>query len=107
MRPLECHKCSLNSRLKLTQIQMVPLVLLVPGTPCKTEQAARARGLGADIKDLLVELVVVIYHHSLMLTACRIPTLATVHSYKSFSVRVQVKQLRLILRAEERSACPP
>ena len=104
MRPLECHKCSPNSRLKLTQIQMVPLV---PGTPCKTDQVARARGLGADIKDLIVELVVVIYHHSLMLTACRIPTLATVHSYKSFSVKVQVKQLRLILRAEERSACLP
>ena len=84
---------------------MVPLVLLVLGTPCKTEQVARAKGLGADIKDLQVELVVVIYHHSLMLTACRTPTLATVHSYKSFSVRAQVKQRRLILRDEEQSAC--
>ena len=83
------------------------MVPLVPGTLCKTDQVARAKGLGADIKDLIVELVVVIYHHSLMLTACLIPTQATVHSYKSFFVKVQVKQLRLILRAEERSACLP
>ena len=83
------------------------MVLLAPGTLCKIEQVARAKGQGADIKDLTVELAVVTYHSSLMLTACRIPTLATVPFYKSFSVRVLAKQLRLILRAEERSACLP
>ena len=105
MRPQEFPKCSPNSRLKLTQIQMVLQERLVLGTPCKTEQVARAKGQGADIKDITVELVVAIYHNSLMLTACLIPILATVPFYKSFSVRVQVKQLRLILRAEGRSAC--
>ena len=104
MRPQEFPKCSPNSRLKLTQIQMA---LLAPGTPCKTERVDKAKGQGADIKDLTVELAVVTYHSSLMLTACLIPTLATVPFYKSFSVRVRVKQLRLILRAEERSACLP
>ena len=106
MRPQEFPKCSPNSRLKLTQIQMVLQERLVLGTPCKTEQVDKAKGQGADIKDQTVALAVVTYHSSLMLTACLIPTLATVPSYKSFSVKVQGNNLRLILKAEERSACP-
>ena len=83
------------------------MVLLVLGTPCKTEQVGKGNDLEADIKDPTLGHGVVISLHSNMLTACRIPTLATVPFYKSFSVRVLAKQLRLILRAEERSACLP
>ena len=83
------------------------MVLLVLGTPCKTELVARvANDQEADIKDQIVGLVV-ISEHSHMLTACRILIQVTVPSYKSFSVKVQVSNLRLILRAEERSVCPP
>ena len=82
------------------------MVRLAPGTPCKTEQVARVNVLEVDIRDLIVGLVVEISHHSNMLIVCLIRTQEIVLSYKSYSVKVQGKQLRLILRAEGRSACP-
>ena len=87
----------------LTQIQMVRQA---PGTPCKTEQVARVSVPEVDIRDQIVGLVVEISHHSNMLIVCLIRTQEIVLSYKSYSVKVQGKQLRLILRAGGRSACP-
>ena len=103
MRPHNSHKWCPSSQLKLTLIQMALLVL---GTPCKTEQVGKGNDLEAGIKDPILGHGVVISLHSNMLTACRIPTQATVPSYKSFSGKAQGNNLRLILKAEERSACP-
>ena len=103
------HKCSPNSPLKRTRIQ---LVLRAPlfRTPCKTELVARvASGREADIKDQIV-INVAISAHSHMLIACRIPTLqiqVTVPSCRSYSGKVRGNSRRLILRAGGRSACPP
>ena len=82
------------------------MALLVLGTPCKTEQVGKGNDLEAGIKDPILVYGVAIYLHSNMLTACQIPIQATVPSYKSFSDKVQGNNLRLILKAEERSACP-
>ena len=82
------------------------MALLVLGTPCKTEQVGKGNDLEAGIKDPILGHGVEISLHSNMLTACRIPTQVTVPSCKSFSDKVQGNNLRLILKAEERSACP-
>ena len=82
------------------------MALLVLGTPCKTEQVGKGNDLEAGIKDPILGQGVVIFLHSNMLAACQIPTQVTVPSYKSFSDKVQGNNLKLTLKAEERSACP-
>ena len=86
---------------------MVRPVLGTQETPCKIELVDRAKDQQADIKDQIAGLDVEIYRLLLMPIACLILIRATAPSCKNYLVKVKGKQLRLILRVEERFACRP